>query len=57
MKLVIKDSILATIEDGDVLKILWDGENIPYVVSKYDEEDRYTIHTLLYYHVKFEVIK
>lgn len=54
---VIKDSILASFQEGDKIEVEWDVEDEPFLRNLRDYKDITDLNSLAYYHVLFEVIK
>lgn len=54
---VIKDSLLASFQEGDKIEIEWDREDEPFIRSIRDYDDVVEFNHLVYHHVLFEVIK
>lgn len=54
---VIKNSILASFQDGDKIEVEWDVEDEPFIRSLRDYEDITDLNNLTCHHVLFEVIK
>lgn len=55
--IVIKDSLLASFQDGDKIEVEWDEQEEPFLRSIRDPDDIVEFNHLIYHHVLFEVIK
>jgi len=55
--IIIKDSLLASFQEGDKIEVEWDKDNEPFLRSIRDQEDIVEFNHLIYHHVLFEVIK